>query len=94
MQCDSVTALWVDEAGAGGMGAGTEVWSAGPGTAKIWDLRTGRLLRALDGAAPLVAVDCVSGGLASGGISVACCDQDCRQASTPSDSTCMYLSLK
>jgi hypothetical protein len=85
-QCDSVTALWVDDAGAGGMGAGTEVWSAGPSTAKIWDLRTGRLLRSLDGAAPLAAVDDPSGNNAAGGISVACCDQDCRQASAASRS--------
>lgn len=81
-QCDSVTSLWVDAGGAGGAGGGPEVWSGGPASLKIWDLRAGRLLRSLDGAAPLTAVDPPAGGAfrgPGGGTCVVSADPDCRQ---------------
>ncbi len=60
----------------GATGAGRELWSAGPRTLRLWDLRTRRLLRELDGAAPLGAVfpplALGGAGADSGGITGAC----------------------
>jgi hypothetical protein len=77
----------VDAGGSGGAGAGAEIWSGGPASLKVWDLRAGRLLQSLDGAAPLAAVDPPAGAGTGGGTCVVCADPDCLQVGNRAQDT-------